>query len=216
MRQLDLQSKSVDTTFVLGISAEIDRIEVHDQHGNAVEAVIAVWPSQANQNIYALQGITSAAELFFLAGAESKNINAIVGFKADTKVFTARVRVIANAATEITMMAHLYSESGAGTGSYSTRFAFSRHPEGKGLRAPRRDEDKPLEFIAIDAQGNTLWLVDTKDEQARIATGLVTIVKHQTHTWYRPLRKDCHLQQLVFARVENKIFQATCEAQLPQ
>ena len=216
MQQLDLQSKAVDTTFALGVSAEIDRIEVHDQHGKAVEAVIAVWPSQAGKNIYALQGITSAAELFFLAGAESKNINAIVGFKDNAKVFTARVRVIANADTEITLMAHLYSESGAGNGPYSTRFAFSRHPEGKGLRAPRRDEDKPLEFIAIDEQGNTLWRVNTKDEQARIATGLVTIVKNHTHTWYRPIRKDCQLRQLVFARLENKIFQATCEAQLPQ
>ena len=213
VQEIDLQNKNVGMTFNIGFSHNVDKIEVHDQYNKALKAIIAIWPHEEKQNIYDLSKILPTSDLFFLAGAETKNINAIVGFKNNHKVFSAQVKVIANADTEITMLAHLFSESGAGIGPYSTRFAFSKHPEKKRTNAPKLDKDKPIEFIAIDDKGNILWLVNTKDEQTRIATGAV-MINNGVYAWYRPIHKDCQLQQLVFARLENKIFQATCEDQL--
>ena len=215
VQRFNLYNKSVDTTFNIKFTTEVDRIEVHDDEGNKVDATLAVWPSKAQQNIYDLSTATSLSDLFFLAGAEDKNIKQIVGFKDNQVVFTAQVTVIANADTTVSLRADKFSESGAGTGPYSTRFLFSRHPEKKRTNAPKLDKDKPIEFITIDSTGKTLWLVNTKDKQARIATGAVIINRH-TYAWYRPIRKDCQLQQLVFARLANKIFQTICENRLQQ
>ncbi len=214
VEQLDLQSKPVNTTFNIGSSTDIDRVEVHDQHGEEVDATIAVWPSQAGQNIYALSGVKATSDFFFLADAVNKDIDTIVGFKGSRKIFSAQVQVIANADTNITMLTHLFSESGAGTGPYSARFSFSKHPEKGTFASPKLEQDKPLEFIAIDDEGNTLWLVNTHDKQdVRIAVVSI-LIENDIHISYRLIRKACQLQQLVFARLENKIFQATCQDQL--
>ena len=208
----NLRDKSVDVIFNINFTMDVDRIEVHDDKGNRVDAVIAVWPSRVRQNIYDLSSATSVSDLFFLAGAERKNIKKIVGFKDNQVVFTAQVNVIANTDTEVTLRTDKFSESGAGIGPYSTRFLFSRHPEKKRIKGPKLETDKALEFVAIDNKGRALWLVNTKDKQARIATGLVTIdFKGDIYAWYRPIGKDCELRQLVFARLENKIFQSICE-----
>ena len=215
VQRLNLHRKSVDTTFNIKFTTDVDRIEVHDDKGNKVDATLAVWPSKAQQNIYDLSTATSLSDLFFLAGAENKNIKQIVGFKDNQVVFTAQVTVIANADTTVSMRADKFSESGAGTGPYSTRFLFSRHPETKRIKGPNLETDKALEFITIDNKGKTLWLVNTKDKQQRIATGLVTLkFQGDIYAWYRPIRKDCQLQQLVFARLANKIFQTICENRL--
>ena len=158
-----------------------------------------------------MSALSSDSDFFFLIEAGGKSIGKLIGFSSDREVFAAKIKMGKYDAS-IAMTADLFSERGDGLGSFSTRFAFSKHPERESSYThPDWERDKAIHFLAVDTSGKVIWLFNTNDENVQVAGGVI-LRDGSPWVWYRrPNAQSCVLGSFVFARLENRVFQATCE-----
>ncbi len=194
------------------------RVVPHDANGMPVAGVLAAWPSGDGQNIHSLSsGRTSAIidELFFIKGAENKNIRKLAFFMGETLVDDADLEVSALADTTIALRAEPAAYA-TDNGIWIRRTYYELtssigDPEGEDFKFTNELREKGVEFITVDSDGMVLNYFNTKSPSGTWGNGM----RGGAQPYFRAdvYQFTCTVGQRVFARIKGdiNIYQGACE-----